>query len=68
MRIQEFHQKQEGEIRRELAGKREFLRRARFELSAGRVKNIRAVRGTRRDIARMLTLLRERSGSRKAED
>lgn len=60
MDMSEFRHKHDGELRRDLAGKRDFLRNARFELSAGRVKNIRAIRETRRDIARILTLLRER--------
>jgi len=44
-----------GEV---LLEKKERIRQLRFDLSAGKVKNVREVRGTRRDIARLNTLLK----------
>jgi len=43
-----------------LAEKEDKLRQFRFDLSAGKVKNIREVRETRRDIARLNTLLKKK--------
>lgn len=40
-----------------LLAKRNRLLNLRFDLAGGRVKNIRELRGTRKDIARILTLL-----------
>jgi len=42
-----------------LAEKKDKLRQFRFDLSAGKVKNVREVRETRRDIARLNTLLKK---------
>jgi len=41
-----------------LLEKKERIRQLRFDLSAGKVKNVREIRGTRRDIARVNTLLK----------
>lgn len=59
----DLHTKTDAELKRELAEKRDFIRRTRFDLAAGRMKNIRMLKDTRRTIARMLTLLAEREKS-----
>ena len=57
---QELRRKNDFELVSELAEKRETLRKARFDLAAGRVKNLRMIRDTRRSIARLLTIANER--------
>lgn len=44
-------------LQKTLQEKRENLRIFRFDLAAGKVKDVRAVRETRRNIARIKTLL-----------
>ena len=55
--MQEFKQKPKEELQRILAENRERLRVLRFNLLSGKVKNVREIRGIRKDIARILTLL-----------
>jgi large subunit ribosomal protein L29 len=59
MKIQEIRQKTEDEMKSLLTEKREKLRSLRFDLSAGKVKNVREVRGVKKDIAKILTLLKK---------
>lgn len=63
MDVATLRQKTDGELRRELIEQREALRKTSFELAAGRVKNIHAIRTIRRTIARILTILNERKRS-----
>lgn len=60
MEAKEIRIKSQEELFRNLAEERESLRRARFELAQGRVKNIRMIRKTRRHISRILTVLGEK--------
>lgn len=46
------------EILKMLQEKREKLRQLRFDLSAGKVKNVREIRQIKKDIARILTSLK----------
>ena len=59
MRIIELRQKNKEELQRILVEDREHLRSLRFDLAAGKVKNVIEIRKIRKDIARVLTLLRE---------
>lgn len=59
-KIREFSRMPQGELQRILQEKREKLREFRFNLAAGKVKNIREIRETKKDIARILTLLKQR--------
>ncbi|MBI4134223.1 MAG: 50S ribosomal protein L29 [Candidatus Terrybacteria bacterium] len=63
MDIGDIRGKGDKELLSDLHGQREALRSARFELAAGRKKNIRAIRETRQTIAKMLTVLAERHRS-----
>lgn len=45
------------ELKKSLGEKRERLRQLRFDLAAGKVKNIREIRAIKKDIARILTNL-----------
>lgn len=58
MKPSELRQKSQSELQKLLADKRERLRQLRFDLAAGKVKNVREIRMIKKDIARILTLLR----------
>jgi len=58
-KIKEFSGIKEEELQRILVEKREALRQYRFDLSAGKVKNVRAIKETRKDIARIKTILKQ---------
>ncbi|MCD6528361.1 50S ribosomal protein L29 [bacterium] len=60
MKIKELRQKSKKELEKLLEEKREKLRSLRFDLVSGKVKNIREIRETKKDIARILTLLHEK--------
>lgn len=58
MKAKELKIKSHAELRALLAEKKERLRVLRFDLAGGKVKNVREIRQTKKDIARMLTLLK----------
>jgi len=60
MKTKEMRQKSEKELQKLLQELRERLRKLRFDLVSGKVKNVREIRQTRKDIARILTILNER--------
>ncbi len=57
MKAKELKQKNEKELQRLLQEDREKLRQLKFDLSAGKVKNVREIRKTKKDIARIMTIL-----------
>ena len=57
MKITELRQKSAGELKKMLQANQEKLRQLNFDLASGKVKNVREVRKTKKDIARILTLL-----------
>lgn len=59
MKIRELRRKTIKELQETLAGLRDKLRELRFNLVGGKVKNIKEIRHTKRDIAKILTLLKE---------
>jgi len=58
MELNELRQKSKTELQKMLQDSRERLRQLRFDLAAGKVKNVREVRKIKKEIARILTLLR----------
>ena len=58
MKINELKQKSKEELQKTLEDDREKLRQLRFDLSAGKVKNVREIRNVKKEIARILTLLK----------
>ncbi len=58
MKIKELRQKSKAELQKNLWNKREKLRDTRFNLASGKIKNVREIRKLKRDIARILTLLK----------
>ncbi len=59
-KIKEFKRMAKGQLLEVLAEKREKLRQLRFDLSSGKVKNVREIREVKKDIARILGLLKEK--------
>ncbi len=55
-KIKELREKTESELDNLLKDKRESLRKFRFEMSHGKVKNTKEAREIKKDIARILTL------------
>lgn len=60
MRTGELRQKTEKEIKQMLQTLREKSRQLRFDLSAGKVKNVKELREVKKDIAKILTILNEK--------
>lgn len=60
MKITELRQKSKSELQKLLQESRERLRQLKFDLTSGKVKNVKEIRETKKDIARILTLLNEK--------
>jgi len=56
MKIIELRRKPKEELKKILQDNREKLRQLRFDLSAGKVKNVREIRHLKKEIAQILTL------------
>jgi ribosomal protein L29 len=59
-KIRELKEKTRIELENLLKDKRETLRKFRFEMGHGKTKNTKQGKETKRDIARILTLLRKK--------
>ena len=68
MDMQALRKKKTEEVRKLVAEKREALRKFRFSAAGAQVRNTKEGRVLRRDIARMLTLLRERATEARTEE
>lgn len=60
MKIALLRKKSKPELRGILATSQEKLRKLRFNLVSGKVKNIREIRSLKKDIARISTILKEK--------
>jgi large subunit ribosomal protein L29 len=60
MKAKELNGKSQNELKKLLTDVREKLRMLRFDLSAGKLKNFREIRGQKKEIARILTVLRQK--------
>ena len=58
MKIKELRQKSNEELTKILSEKRNSLLGLRFDISGGKMKNVKAMHETKKDIARILTLLK----------
>ena len=58
MKTAELRQKTKSELEALVRDSREKLRQLYFDLSAGKVKNVREIRRMKKEIARTLTLIR----------
>ncbi len=59
MDLQELRKKSIEELRPMIQDEQKRLGQLRFDLFAGKVKNVKEIRQTRRRIARLFTLMRE---------
>jgi len=59
MNPEELRKKTKEELQIMLQESREKLRTLRFDLTSGKVKNVREIRKIKKNIARILTLLKE---------
>lgn len=59
--MNEIRKKSKGGLEKELFKKSDQLRRLRFDLAGGQLKNVREIRFAKKDIARILTDLKERA-------
>ena len=60
MKIAELRKKSKVELQGMSSAFREKLRKLRFDLASGKVKNIREIRGLKKDIAKIFTILKEK--------
>ena len=58
MKTIEFQKKSKSELKKLIRDKGEHLRVLRFSLAVGKLKNVREIRETKKDIARILTFLK----------
>lgn len=56
--IKDYRRMGKQELSKLLIENREKLRQMKFELSGGKIKNVREVRKMKKDIARILTLMK----------
>ncbi|MBU1015060.1 50S ribosomal protein L29 [Patescibacteria group bacterium] len=61
MKAHDLRKKTRVELEKEKVEKAEELRQLRFDLAAGKVKNVRALRQTRKRIAQIATILGEKN-------
>jgi ribosomal protein L29 len=61
MKIKELISLSKEELTKKMEDGREKLRQLRFDLAAGKVKNVKEIHQTRKDIARIMTLLKSKS-------
>jgi len=59
MKIVELRKKTRTELEKLLLENQEKLRGLRFDLASGKLKNVREIRYIKKDIARILTLLKK---------
>lgn len=64
MKNVEFRKKSQEELEKLLKDNRRKLLELRFQKSGGRVKNVRQLQVVRRDIARILTLRKEKESEK----
>jgi ribosomal protein L29 len=61
MKIIELRQRSKDELKKTLGDNREKLRQLRFDLAAGKVKNVREVRKVKKEISQILTLIKSKN-------
>ena len=59
MKIKELREKNIEELKKLVDEKREFARKLRFDISARQIKDTKSLKNTKKDIARILTLINE---------
>jgi len=64
MKAKELREKTKAQLEKILKEKREKLFKLKLDLAERKLKNFREIRKTKRDIARILTILREKCQKR----
>lgn len=59
VKIKELREKNTEELKKLLEEKKEQARKLRFDIASKQVKNVREYRNTRKEIAKILTLINE---------
>ena len=67
MKIKELREKNQEELKKLLAEKREEVRKLGFDIASKQIKNNRTLRMAKRDVARILTLLNAKSSTNFAD-
>lgn len=60
VKVGELRKKSKAQLNKILQKKREKLRTLRFNLASGKIKNVREIREVKKDIARIMTILKEK--------
>lgn len=58
-KFQELKNKPQEELQKSLGDEREKLRKLKFDLANGKVKNIREIKGIKKTIAQILTIVNQ---------
>lgn len=61
MRMQDIRKKSDADLTKSLGELRESVRSLRFRIAAKEIKNHQQLKGVRKDIARVLTILKDRN-------
>jgi len=67
MKVKELRQKSKDDLNKILQQEREKMRQIRFDMSSGKVKNVREINKIKKDIARILTILNEQRTENKEQ-
>lgn len=59
MKASELKKKDKKELEKDMENLKENLSNLRFKLAANKLKNVREIRNIKKDIARIMTILRE---------
>jgi len=59
MKVQELRKRDKNELVKSIADLRKKLSDLRFKFSSNQLKNVKEVSNTKKDIARMLTIIKE---------
>lgn len=59
MKIKELREKNIEELKKLLGEKKESVRKLRFDIASKQVKNNKEYRNTKKDVARIMTLIKE---------
>lgn len=60
MKAKELREKNINELKRELEKKKDAVRQLRFDISLKQVKDHREIRNSRREIAKLMTIIKEK--------
>lgn len=61
MKVEDFSQQSAPELEKIMIEKKEHLRSLCFDLASGKVKNVMEIRKIKKDIARIMTYLNQKS-------